>query len=65
MNGYLVVCSTIRGVNVGIPDALVAVQTYTEANVGDHPVGKLGLYLCRQNVERIAAERTWSDLRAT
>lgn len=62
---YLVVRSTIRGVNVGIPDALVAVQTDAEANVGDDPVCELGLYLCRENVQRIAAERAWSDLRVT
>lgn len=47
---------TIRGVDVRVPDRLVAVQAQAETDVGDDPVRELCLYLRRQHVQSIAAE---------
>lgn len=60
---YLVVCRAIGGVDVRVPDALVAVQAHAEADVGDDPVRELGLDLRRQYFQGIAAELARGHLR--
>lgn len=60
----LVVRSAVGGVDVRVPDALIAVQADAEPDVGDDPVRELGLYLRRQHVQGVAAELARGNLRS-